>query len=174
MANRPVSGGGEVVVEDPGDVPERRDGAAFQEVPVVVALVGDALRAAPAAHEVDDAVHPSGGAGEGLRRARTSGRLARSHDQRSDAVAGFRGGGLDPCLVRAHGEDPEAGLAAARGPRRSRRVPLPPVTSTFRARRRSSGGHRRRRGPGRRHGSDAPVMPAVDSMTGRIFFSSAS
>ena len=80
--------------------------------------------------------------------------------QRSDAVARFCGGGVDPRFVRTHGEDPEPGLPQHLGhgdPGRSAAAGDQDIQwDVF--------GHR----------AEAPVMPAVDSMTGRIFFSNAS
>ena len=60
MANLPCRGGGDVVVEHPRDVAQRRDGTPLEEIPVLVGLVGDSLRTPPAAHQVDDGVHGPG------------------------------------------------------------------------------------------------------------------
>ena len=152
--------------------------AAFQEVPVLVALVGDALGAAPAAHQVDEAVDGPAGSGQHGMHARVQrpdvrevGEVAH---QRCDAAAGFA---RRPPRSGRRSEPTVTTLCPASRRARAAAIPegpLPPATTTFSARpvliRRSW----RRSGVPAAPVSDVPVMPAVDSMTGRIFFSSAS
>ncbi|MCY1242296.1 hypothetical protein D9M72_552480 [compost metagenome] len=94
--------------------------------------------------------------------------------QGSDAVARFRGGSLDPGTVRTDQKDSMAGFAqrscggdpgrtAAAGDHHVQGVSA--THPAFRARVSPAAPL---------PVSDDPVMPAVDSMTGRIFFSSAS
>ncbi|CAH0266549.1 hypothetical protein SRABI128_03280 [Microbacterium sp. Bi128] len=130
---------------------------------------------------MDNAVDASGQAGNAFPQGADVGQAGEVAGERRDAVAGLGGGCLDARGIRSDREDPVAGAAQGAGRRDSRRPAAPRDQHVQSA----SGTHPAFRAwvppdsdpvsvPVSVLMSDDPVMPAVDSMTGRIFFSSAS
>ena len=81
-----------------------------------------------------------------------------------DAVARLLCCRLDPLLIGTHRDDPVPGRAEGARDRN-------PGGSAAAC---DEDGEGRKRAGGSAHSAELPVMPAVDSMTGRIFFSKAS